>query len=137
MRALLPELEIFDVTTDEQISERIQGVEIILGNKVRLNAPLMRSHPTLRFIGLTATGTDNVDLDAAKRNNIAVCNIRAYCTASITEHVFGCLLNLTRKLAQYKHAVRAGLWQQCDDFCLLSFPHTRAVRDDDGHCRLW
>jgi glycerate dehydrogenase len=122
MRALLPELEIFDVTADSQIAERIQGVEIVLANKLRLTDELLRGCPTLRFIGLTATGTDNVDLAAAKRNNIAVCNIRAYCTESIAEHVFGCLLNLTRNLTHYNTAVRRGLWQKSEDFCLLSLP---------------
>ena len=122
MRALLPGLEIFDVTMDEQIPERIQDAEIILGNKVRINDELMRAHPAMRFIGLTATGSDNIDLEAAKRNDIAVCNIRAYCTESIAEHVFGCLLNLTRSLNQYSTAVRSGQWQKSKDFCLLSFP---------------
>jgi glycerate dehydrogenase len=122
MQALLPQLEIFDVTTDEQLSERIQDAEIVLGNKVRINDELMRAHPAMRFIGLTATGTDNIDLEAAKRNDIAVCNIRAYCTQSIAEHVFGCLLNLTRNLERYNTAVRSGQWQKSEDFCLLSFP---------------
>ena len=122
MRELLPQLEIFDVTADEQISERIRNAEIILGNKVTISDALMRAHPTLRFIGLTATGTDNIDLDAARRDDIAVCNIRGYCTESIAEHVFGCLLNLTRNLEQYNGAVRAGEWQRAEDFCLLSFP---------------
>lgn len=122
MRALLPELEIFDVTEDDQIAERIQAAEIVLANKSRLTDELLRGCPTLRFIGLTATGTDNVDLAAAKRNDIAVCNIRAYCTESIAEHVFGCLLNLTRSLEQYNAAVRSGRWQKSEDFCLLSFP---------------
>jgi glycerate dehydrogenase len=122
MRALLPGLEIFDVTTDEQVSERIQDAEIVLGNKVRINDELMRAHQAMRFIGLTATGSDNIDLEAAKSNDIAVCNIRAYCTESIAEHVFGCLLNLTRNLNQYNTAVRSGQWQKSKDFCLLSFP---------------
>jgi len=122
MRTLLPKLEIFDVTADNQIAERIQGAEIVLANKSRLTDELLRACPTLRFIGLTATGTDNVDLTAAKRNDIAVSNIRAYCTESIAEHVFGCLLNLTRNLAHYNAAVRSGLWQKSEDFCLLSLP---------------
>ena len=122
MHALLPELEIFDVTTNEQLSERIQDAEIVLGNKVRISDELMRAHPAMRFIGLTATGTDNIDLEAAERNGIIVCNIRAYCTESIAEHVFGCLLNLTRSLGQYNAAVRSGQWQESEDFCLLSFP---------------
>ena len=122
MRALLPELEIFDVTADSQIAERIQGAEIVLANKSRLTDELLQACSPLRFIGLTATGTDNVDLTAAKRNGIAVSNIRAYCTESIAEHVFGCLLNLTRNLAHYNAAVRSGLWQKSKDFCLLSLP---------------
>jgi glycerate dehydrogenase len=122
MRALLPGLEVFDATADCEIVERIKDAEFVLANKLRLTDELQRSNPKLRFIGLTATGTDNVDLAAAKRNDIAVCNIRAYCTESIAEHVFGCLLNLTRCLSQYDATVRAGLWQKSGDFCLLSLP---------------
>lgn len=122
IRALLPDLEIFDITADDQIAERIQDAEFVLANKMRLADDLLQKSPKLRFIGLTATGTNNVDLRAAKRNGIAVCNIRGYCTESITEHVFACLLNLTRNLEQYSDAVRAGRWQQSDDFCLLIFP---------------
>ena len=122
LRALLPELELFDTTADEQIAERIQDVEIVLGNKVRLTKELIQSNPALRFVGLTATGTDNVDLVTAKMHDVAVCNIRAYCTQSVAEHVFGLLLNLTHNLTQYNAAVRAGNWQRSEDFCLLSFP---------------
>jgi len=122
MRSLLPELEVFDVTENRQIAERIQDAEFVLANKSRLTEELLRCSPKLRFIGLTATGTDNVDLTAARQNDIAVCNIRAYCTESIAEHVFGCLLNLTRNLARYDATVRAGLWQKSEDFCLLSLP---------------
>jgi glycerate dehydrogenase len=122
MRALLPELVVFDVTDSNQVAERIQDAEFVLTNKVRLNEELLKGSPSLRFVGLTATGTDNVDLVTAKQSGIAVCNIRAYCTQSIAEHVFGCLLNLTHNLAQYNAAVRAGEWQQSADFCLLNFP---------------
>lgn len=122
LQALLPELEIFDLTSDMQTAERIEGAHVILTNKIRLSEELLSNCPTLRVIGLTATGTDNIDLDAAKRYGIAVCNIRAYCTQSIAEHVFGCLLNLTRSLQQYSAAVRAGQWQDSANFCLLSFP---------------
>ncbi len=122
LRALLPQLEIFETSTSNQVAERLRGVELVLTNKVRLTDELFRKNPALRFIGLTATGTDNVDLQAAQRAGIAVCNIRAYCTQSVAEHVFACLLNLTRNLSQYNTAVRAGLWQDSEDFCLLSFP---------------
>jgi len=122
LRALLPELEVFDVTTDEQIAARITDASYILANKIRLTDELLERCQDLRFIGLTATGTDNVDLDAAQRHDIAVCNIRAYCSRSVAEHVFACLLSLTHSLFQYNTDVRAGEWQKSVDFCLLTHP---------------
>jgi glycerate dehydrogenase len=122
LRALLPELEVFDGTEDDQIARRIRDARFVLANKVRLTDELMSRCPELRFIGLTATGTDNVDLDAARRHGVAVCNIRAYCTQSVVEHVFGCLLNLTHSLSRYMADVRAGEWQKSVDFGLLTHP---------------
>jgi len=122
MHALLPGLQVHDVTDDEQLAERIRDVEFVLTNKCCLTEELLQQNSKLRFIGLTATGTDNVDLNAAERHGIAVCNIRAYCTQSVAEHVFGCLLNLTHNINAYADAVRAGEWQRSDDFCLLSYP---------------
>jgi glycerate dehydrogenase len=122
VRKVLPEIEFFDVTSDAQIAARIEGAEFILGNKARITREHMQSNPGLRYIGLTATGTDNIDLLAAEEHDVAVCNIRAYCSESVAEHVFGCLLNLTRSLGQYNAIVRAGEWQRSKDFCLMSFP---------------
>jgi len=122
MKALLPDLEIYDDTDDDQMAERIAGAEIVLGNKVLLSESLFESAPNLRFIGLTATGTDNVDLEAAEERGIAVCNIRAYCTQSVTEHVFGCMLDLAHNLGAYAADVRRGAWQEADNFCMLTYP---------------
>lgn len=118
----LPELEIFDVTSAADTAERIRGVEFVLANKVRLNADNMRDADSLRFIGLTATGTDNIDLEYAKERGIAVCNICAYCTQSVAEHVLGTLLNLTHNLRRYQRAVQQGKWQDSDAFCMLDYP---------------
>ena len=122
MRKLLPDLEVFDETPDDKIAERIRDAEIVLGNKVILSETLFSGAPKLRFIGLTATGTDNVDVAAAQRRGIAVSNIRAYCTQSVVEHVFGCLLSLAHNLSAYDRDVRAGAWQRADDFCLITHP---------------
>jgi len=122
MKALLPDLEIYDDTDDDQMAERIAGAEIVLGNKVLLSESLFDSAPNMRFIGLTATGTDNVDLEAAKQRGIAVCNIRAYCTQSVAEHVFACLLDLAHNLGAYATDVRRGAWQAADNFCMLTYP---------------
>lgn len=120
--ALLPGLEFYDDTDDEQVAERIAGAEIVLGNKILIAESLFENAPEMRFIGLTATGTDNVDLVAAKKYGVAVANIRAYCSRSVAEHVFGCLLNLAHKLGPYAADVRAGEWQRSGDFCMLTHP---------------
>ena len=122
MTALLPDLEIYDDTDDDQMAERIAGAEIVLGNKVILSEKLFDAAPSMRLIGLTATGTDNVDLEAARQRGIAVCNIRAYCTQSVAEHVFGCLLSLAHNLGTYVADVRDGAWQEADNFCMLTYP---------------
>jgi glycerate dehydrogenase len=122
LRDMLPELEIHAVTEASQVRERIRGAEVVLTNKVRLTEDLLNDSPELKFIGLTATGTDNVDLSVAEAAGVAVANIRGYCTQSVAEHVFGCLLNLNHNLARYDVAARNGGWQASDDFCLLSYP---------------
>lgn len=119
---LLPELEIFDATGDEQIADRIRDAEFVIANKIKLDDELLAAAKQLRFIGLTATGTDNIDLESAQRHDVAVCNIRGYCTRSVTEHVFGLLLSLTHNLHRYTAAVRDGAWQQSPDFCMLAYP---------------
>jgi glycerate dehydrogenase len=122
MKGLLPSLEIYDETSDEEIAERIAGATIVLGNKVMISESLFAGAPEMRFIGLTATGTDNIDLESAKRHGVAVANIRAYCTESVAEHVFGCLLNLTHNLQGYVSDVRSGAWQEASNFCMLTRP---------------
>lgn len=119
---LLPGLEIFDASSDSQIAERICDAEFVFTNKIRLDDELFASANKLRFIGLTATGTDNIDVESAQRHGVAVCNIRGYCTRSVTEHVFALLLTLTHNLHRYTTAVRDGAWAESPDFCMLSFP---------------
>jgi glycerate dehydrogenase len=122
MQALLPDLEIYDETSDEEIAKRIAGAAIVLGNKVMISESLFAGAPEMRFIGLTATGTDNIDLESARRHGVAVANIRGYCTESVAEHVFGCLLTLTHNLQGYVSDVRSGAWQEASNFCMLTRP---------------
>ena len=119
---VVPDFEVFDSTPQELVAERIDGVDFVFANKARLTKDIISNAGSLQFIGLTATGVDNVDLDAAKNHDVAVCNIRAYCTQSIVEHVFAVLLNLTHSVRQYDRIVRTGAWQQADNFCMLEFP---------------
>jgi glycerate dehydrogenase len=119
---VLPDMEFFDSTEPGTTAESIRKAEFVLTNKVRLDEATLSSARRLKFIGLTATGTDNVDLAAARKLGIAVTNIRAYCTRSVVEHVFGVLLGLTHKLNRYHRAVKEGDWRKSDVFCLLEYP---------------
>ena len=71
---------------------------------------------------LAATGTNNVDLEAARERGIGVCNLRDYCTASVVQHVLGTLLLLTQRLREYDALVRSGAWSRGEQFCLLDYP---------------
>ena len=119
---LFDELKIYGETDDEQMVDRVRDVEFAFTNKIRFTEELLHEATQLRYIGLTATGTDNIDLVTAEKNGIAVANIRAYCTQSVVEHVFGVLLMLTHSLEQYHASVRGGDWQASPDFCILSHP---------------
>ncbi len=123
LRELLPELEIYDESTGDEIAARIADAEIVLGNKAIISEDLFRGAPNMRFIGLTATGTDNIDLDSARKYGVAVANIRAYCTGSVVEHVFGCILNLSHNISNYAADVRGGAWQDATIFCMLTRPN--------------
>jgi glycerate dehydrogenase len=90
------------------------AAEFILTNK--LNITRARMHSGLKFIGLTATGTNNVDLEAAKELGVAVCNITNYCTVSVTQHVLGSILALTHRLREYHDAAVDGTWARCEQF---------------------
>jgi len=122
LKEVTPELKVYDVTAKDQVEKRIHDADIVYTNKIRLNETLLASAKKLRYIGLTATGTDNIDIETARRNGIAVANIRGYCTGSVVEHVFGTLLMLTHSLAGFRRSVRAGKWQTSDDPFLLTHP---------------
>jgi glycerate dehydrogenase len=122
LRRAMPELEIHEHTAPHEIAERIAGRSVVLLNKLRIGRELMEATPSLRLIALAATGTNNVDLEAAREREIAVCNLRDYCTASVVQHVLGVLLLLTHRLREHDALVRAGAWQRGGQFCLLDYP---------------
>ena len=117
-----------------KVAEIGEGVEnLAVGDRVAVR-PLRFGEPApfdkgcshvgknLKFIGLTATGTDNIDVASAREHGIAVCNIRDYCTGSVAEHVFGVLLMITHRLSGFRQSVAAGEWQKAHDPFLLVHP---------------
>jgi glycerate dehydrogenase len=118
----MPQLELRTHTVQSAVAKTIAGADVVLVNKLRLTREIIEQSPTLKLIALAATGTDNADLDAARERNVAVCNLRDYCTASVVQQVVGTLLLLTQKLREYDALVRSGAWQRGEQFCLLDFP---------------
>ncbi|MFZ1492875.1 MAG: 2-hydroxyacid dehydrogenase [Candidatus Competibacter denitrificans] len=118
----LPELTYYPATSPDQVVERIAQAEVVISNKVMLNAAAIQQAPRLRLICIAATGVNNVDLAAAEAAGITVCNCRGYGTPAVVQHVFALLLALYTRLLDYHQAVRAGRWQQASHFCLLDYP---------------
>ncbi len=112
-------LSVHDHTSPAQVRERLSGAEIAITNKVPLDAATLASLPALRLICILATGTDNIDREAAQSLGIAVRNIRGYGTASVAQHTMMLILALAGRLPLYQRDVAAGRWQQSRQFCLL------------------
>lgn len=110
-------------TRPEQLLEHIGSAEIVISNKIHMDATLIQTlSTTLKLICVAATGTNNIDLAAAQRCHIPVTNIRNYGSQSVAEHVFSLIFALQRSLLSYSLAVHQGEWQQSEQFCLLNYP---------------
>ena len=122
----LGETVVYERTRPEEVADRLEGAEIALTNKVVLDAAMLRRlSPTLRYIGVLATGYNVVDVEAARELGICVTNIPAYSTASVAQMVFSYLLNLTNHVAYYtQQAVDEGKWAASQDFCFCDRPLT-------------
>ena len=122
LRRCLPDWEFHAQTLPDQVAQRIQHADVIVTNKVRITQEHISTAAKLRLICVAATGTNNIDLVAAGERNITVCNVRAYATTSVVEHVFSVILALTRRHHDYRLAVGSGRWQSAASFCLLDYP---------------
>ncbi len=114
----------YSQTPPEKVIERIKDAELVILNKVKISRNHLQHCPSLKLICLVATGTDVVDLQAAKQHNITVCNCQAYGTDSVAQHVFASLLALFTNLLSYERSVRKGRWQKASQFCYLDYPIT-------------
>lgn len=118
----LADVQYFGATPLDAMADAMQGANIAIVNKARIDAELIRATPTLELIVLAATGSDNVDVAEAERRGIGVSNIRSYCTAAVVQHVFAMVLSLTRRLTEYQAAIYDGAWQSSETFALFDFP---------------
>jgi glycerate dehydrogenase len=122
LQQLLPDWRWHGFTAPEGIASRIAGADVVLANKCVLDRAVLERAPRLKLVALAATGTDNVDLAAARELGIAVCNIRDYATNSVAQHTITLMLNLLTGLPWYWQKVRAGDWSEALQFCLNDLP---------------
>lgn len=116
------ELTVYDRTRPEEVLERAAGAQVLVTNKTRLPAELIEHLPELRYIGVVATGYDVVDIAAAGRQGIPVCNVVAYGVDAVAQHVMALLLELCRRVSLHDASVRAGEWSRAEDWCYWKTP---------------
>ena len=116
------ELTVHDRTEPGQIIERAKDAQIVLTNKVPLNAETLVKLPKLKYIGVLATGYNIVDVAEAKRRGITVTNVPGYSTDAVAQHVFAMILHLYNQLYRYNEDVQKGVWENCPDFSFGTYP---------------
>lgn len=118
----LGEATIYDRTTGDQILSRCHDAEILVTNKVPLTSNTMSQLANLKFVAVTATGYNVIDLDAAREHAVSVSNVPAYSTESVAQHVFAMLLSWLHRPEQHHQAILDGEWQRRQDFSFTLSP---------------
>lgn len=116
------QLRLYPTTSPAELLPRVQSAEVIISNKVLLDAATLQQCPQLKLILISATGTNNVDLEQARRQGVVVCNCQGYGTAAVAQHTLMLMLNLATSFVRYHQAVQQGQWQRSAQFCLLDYP---------------
>ena len=118
------ELKIYDVIPENRLAETIRDADAVICNKAKITADVMAQCPHLKYVGLFATGYDNVDIREAARRGIVVCNAPGYSTDSVAQHTFSLLLNLASNTVAYNASVHSGDWMRSSVFTNLKYPIT-------------
>lgn len=116
------EFTVYDRTSEDKILERIGDAEIVFTNKTPLTRETLQKMPTVKFVGVLATGYNIVDTAAAKELGIVVTNIPTYGTNSVAQFTFALLLELCHHVGSHSQAVKEGEWEKRKDFCFWKYP---------------
>lgn len=114
--------EIYPRSTPQEILERCHDAEAVITNKTSFDRAIIAALPELKYIGVSATGYNIVDIDAASERGIVVTNVPTYGTLSVAQMVFALLLELTQHAGHHSQTVHEGRWAKCDNFCYWDFP---------------
>lgn len=118
----LGSLSVYDRTAPQEVVERAGEADAVIVNKQKLSAETLEMLPNLKYIGVSATGVNNVDLDAAKSRGIRVTNVGGYSTFSVAQHTFGLILALANHLELHGQSVQRGEWVSAKDWCYKLTP---------------
>ena len=110
------EVTIYDYTKYDEIAERVKDSEIILCNKCIMNKETLKNAGNVKYIGLFATGYNNVDIEYTNKRNITVCNAGSYSTNAVAQHVFALILEHYNKGGEYNKFVKDGGWIHSEKF---------------------
>ncbi|MFZ5724385.1 MAG: D-2-hydroxyacid dehydrogenase [Pseudomonadota bacterium] len=122
LRATLDSWDFHERTAPAEVADRIAGADVIVTNKVVITGDHLRTTPRLKLVCVCATGTNNVDLDAARAAGIPVRNVTGYAAASVAQHTLALMLGLATCWHRYHEAVLAGDWARSPMFCLMDYP---------------
>ncbi len=116
------DLTVYDRTPRHLVEERCRDAQIVLTNKTPFDGDMLGRLPRLQCISVLATGYNVIDTAAAAAQGVVVCNVPGYGTASVAQHVFALLLELTNAAFLHAQSVRRGEWQQSPDWCYTRQP---------------
>ena len=108
--------------TKEEVIERLQGVDVVLLNKVPITEEILSACPDLKLICVLATGYNVVDCAAARRRGIPVCNVPDYSTNAVSQFTFSLLLEICNAVGHHDRVVHEGKWSACPNFCFWDTP---------------
>ena len=109
--ALVPDTTAYVRTDYDQIAQRIGDADFVLLNKCRMDEEILSQCPNLKWVGIIATGTDNLDLEACRRHGVQVANVPGYSTYSVAQMTFSLLLAVCQCAERQNRAVQEGYWQ--------------------------
>ncbi len=112
----LGELVIYELTKPEELVEHIGDADIVLCNKTNLHQGILEQCPNLKYIGLFATGYNNIDIEYAREHGITVCNAGSYSTDAVAQHTFALILNHFNRIKEYDAFVKDGGWTRAEVF---------------------
>ena len=127
VEALVPDVTRYGRTTPEEVVPRIGDAEIVFLNKCRIDETVLARCPKLRWVGIIATGTDNLDLQACRRHGVAVANVPGYSTHSVAQMTFSLLLAICQCADRYDRLVRDGRWRTEDPAAYRLLPQVELL----------